>query len=216
VRNGSGVFDDNRLIPGFKLIGKKSEQAHVALAVKGLPKNHEDEYAFKILNVLVGGNMSSRLFNEIREERGLAYEISSVWKAYEDTGSFMVEAGLDAGKLKVALKAILGILAGLRDESVSARELKRAKDFFMGQLLMALENSMDVMLWAGEEIVSFGSIKDIGVIRGLVEEITPKDIRNLARKLFTDDTLNCAVIAPLSGKEEDKIRSILTFNGDGA
>ncbi len=197
--------------PKLKLLSKKVEQTHLALGLHGFPKDHPEGYVTSVLGVLLGGNMSSRLFNEVREERGLAYEIGAYTKKYRDTGAFVVEAGVDNQKAFEALALILKELHRVTRERVPADELKRAKDFYLGQLELSLENSMDTMLWVGESIVCLGKWRRLEEVTRQIEKIQPEDLQRVARKIFQSRALHLAAIGPDAEKAEKRFQALLQF-----
>ena len=153
--------------------------------------------------------MSSRLFNEIREKRSLAYEIGSSIKAYKDTGSFFIHAGVDNKKLKDAVSVIIKELEKLKNKFISSRELSMAKEYFRSGLLMALENTMSNMLFLGEQVTSIGKIQTKEAILEQVEKVKPEDIMAVAKKFFDRKALKLAAIGPQSEKEISNIKNIL-------
>lgn len=197
--------------PLFKVVHKKTEQTHLAMGVHAMPKNHPDAAAQDLLSVILGGNMSSRLFNEVREERGLAYEIGTFSRKYRETGGFFVEAGVDAAKTVEAADVILEQLARVRREPVTAGELERAKEFYLGQLSLSLENSMDVMLWAGDSMTTLGRIRTVGEVVAAAERARAEDLTRVARRIFADDRLSLAVVGPLPKRESERLRRRLVF-----
>jgi len=192
-----------------KLVFKKTAQTHLALGLPGLKRDHPDQYALSLLNVVLGGNMSSRLFHEVRENRGLAYEIGSHLCRFHDTGAFVINAGVDAKKAPESIKVILGELEKVKSEEISQSELRRAKEYYIGQLLLALEDTSDHMLWMGESLVTLGrtvhpseAVKKVGGIKA-------GELKEVARRLFRHDVLQFAAIGPQNEKERRRIKRIL-------
>ena len=163
-------------------------------------------YALGILNILLGSNMSSRLFEEVREKRGLAYEIRSGLSYFHDTGAVTVSAGLEAAKLPAAVRVILRELGKFCDQPVSEGELRRAKDYFMSQLYMALEDTLDHLLWVGERVLDCNELPDRQKIHKEIETVTQRDIQEIARRLFKTNKLNLAVIGPVDSKIQNRVR----------
>ena len=180
----------------MKFFSKATEQTHLALAARGFPKNHPDEDALDLLSVVLGGNMSSRLFNEVREERGLAYDIGSYVRKYHETGAFIVAAGVDNKKSKEAMKVIIAELRKIAAKEASAGELERAREFYLGQLDLGLENTMNHMLWVGESVVSFDRCKTQKEIVEKVKKVTAKDLTRVAAQLFGTKALYLAMVGP--------------------
>ncbi len=203
------LYTGTQTKPAVRIESKKTEQTHMALSLHAPGKDHPDEYAVDLLNVILGGNMSSRLFNEVREERGLAYDIGSFVRRYQETGAFIVSAGVDHKKTKDALAVILSELERTAAEPVKADELGRAKEFYLGQFELGLENSMSQMLWNGENLMTLGHLRDPEEIIRKVRLVTPADVLRVAGDLFRTASLNLAMVGPdLSGKD---FASLLSF-----
>lgn len=184
---------------------KKTEQTHLCAGAPAIARTHPERFALELLHVLMGANMSSRLFREVREKRGLAYEIGTSIKRLQDTGAFVVSAGCDTGKAVQTVRTIFAELSRIRKAPVPLAELKRAKDYYAGQLLMGLEDSMDHMLWMGEQAAAVGRIARPEALLEHLERVTAADIRQVARKLFTTDRMRVAVIGPLSQADSNQL-----------
>ncbi len=191
---------------------KKSEQTHFVMGFHGLPRFHPDRYKLGVLNIVLGANMSSRLFEEVREKRGLAYEIKSGISMYQDAGSVSVSAGVDAAKSPRAVELILREISKMRKQKITPGELRRAKDYFMSQLYMALEDTLEHLMWAGERLVDGGELPDKEKIRKSVESVTEEDVRAVARKVFTTNRLHFALIGPVGDKMQNQIRKGLEIH----
>ncbi len=205
------LFHKTQSKPCLRVFSKDTEQTHISLALHAFPRNHPDEYTLDILSVLLGGNMSSRLFNEVREERGLAYDIGSSVRKYYESGVFGVEAGVDNKKAEEAVRVILGELSKTARVAVGRDELKRAKEFYLGQMDLGLENSMNQMLWAGEGVVSLDRCKTPEEVTRQVERVTADDLKRVAGDIFRTDSLNLAVVGPQGSRLEKNIKKLLLF-----
>ena len=205
------LFKKAQVSPRLLIFPKKTEQTHLALGLHAYPKEHPDEYTLDILSVILGGNMSSRLFNEVREERGLAYDVGSFVRRFHETGAFVVAAGVDNKHFEEALRVILSVLDGVTRKDVGDEELKRAKEFYLGQLELGLENSMNHMLWVGDQIVTLGSTKAPSEVIKRVAKVRAEDLKRVARDLFKSRLLNLAVAGPLEKSKEDHLRTLLQF-----
>lgn len=179
---------------------KKTEQTHFVMGVHCSSRNSADRYQTALLNVILGGNMSSRLFEEVREKRGLAYSVRSHVSLYEDAGALTISAGVDDRKTFQAVSVILRELDRLASKTVPPAELKRAKDYFIGQLMLGLEDTLEHMLWMGERYLFTSDVPDRARIKSQVEAITAADIRALARKLFHKRPLAMSLIGPTKEK----------------
>lgn len=187
---------------------KPTEQTHLCVGTYAVPRTHPERFALELLHVLLGANMSSRLFREVRERRGLAYEIGTSIKRLEDTGAFVVSAGCDAGKVAETVGTIFRELARIRREPVPRAELRRAKDYYAGQLLMGLEDPMDHMLWIGEQAVTVGRVARPEALLEHLERVTPAQIRRVARELFLTPKMRVAVIGPVGDTTTSQLRSL--------
>ena len=181
---------------------------HLALGYLAYEINHKDYYVMALLSIILGGNMSSRLFNEVREKRGLAYSISSGIKSLNDTGGFMVRAGVDNTKIIGALDLILKVLvhaaAGVKED-----EFKRAQEYYMGQSLLGLEDTMDQMLWMGGGVISNDQVKSIGDVIKKIKAVTKNDIKRVASEILNPQKLNVAIIGPMSESQQKQIRTMV-------
>ncbi len=196
--------------PQSRIFHKETEQTHFVVGFHGLHREHKLKYALGILNVILGGNSSSRLFDEIREKRGLAYEIGTGVKRLKDTGAFVVHAGVDNNKVIEVLGLIFKQLSRVKTERVSEAEFKRAKEFFLGQLMLALEDTMDQMLWIGESTLSLDKTFSLQQVIREVNKVKIGEIREVAKLIFRKENLNLSLIGPLKTQEE-QIKKELTF-----
>ncbi|MCX5679120.1 MAG: pitrilysin family protein [Candidatus Omnitrophica bacterium] len=186
---------------------KDTEQTHVAMGIHTIDRSHPDKYVLSLLNIILGANMSSRLFHIVRDEMALCYEISSTIRRYEDCGAFVFSAGVDNKKLVGALEVILREIGRLKTEPVSIDELDRAKEYYRGQLLFALEDTMSRMLWIGDRVISGEKDFTVANILERVDKITPEDIMRVSAGTFKDESLNLAVIGPV--KDEGRVKEVL-------
>lgn len=193
--------------PVLNLTSKETEQTHMALGFHCPDRFHPDRYAASLLNIILGANMSSRLFHIVRDELALCYEISSSMRRYEDAGAFVIGAGLDEANLIKAIRTIFGELNSIKKNSVSKEELIRAKEFYKGQLLFTLEDTMSLMLWMGEKIIAgekeFNAKKTIEKIKSVNQD----DLIRVAQDILTDKNMNLAVIGPV--KDEKSVKEVL-------
>jgi len=185
---------------------RDSEQAHLCFAVHGFSHSHPQRFALDLLNTALGGGMSSRLFTEIRENRGLAYDIHSYTDHFLDSGSLTIYAGVDPRKLETAVAAILEELSKLK-QGITSDELSRAKELSKGRLQLRLEDSQNMALWLGSQEILRQHILDIDDVIAIVDAITTDDLRRVAEELLTDDNLNLAIVGP--AKEEEALLELL-------
>jgi predicted Zn-dependent peptidase len=181
----------------------------MALGIHATDRFHPERHVLSILNIILGANMSSRLFHIVRDEMALCYEISSSIRRYEDCGAFVVGAGVDQKKLTRAIEVILKEMARTGREPVGKEELGRAKEYYKGQLLFALEDTMSRMLWTGEKVISGEKELDPAAILAKVDAVTSEDVMRVAGSIFKDASLNLALIGPV--RKEADIKDSLHF-----
>jgi predicted Zn-dependent peptidase len=189
--------------PQLNILTKDTEQTHLALGFHGFRRDHPLKHALGLLHIILGANMSSRLFYELREKRGLAYEIGTQIKRFQDTGAFVVHAGIDNRKAIEAVSLILKELKEIKDKLVTESEFKRAKEFYLGQLMLALEDTLDHMLWIGESMVSLDKTYSLEDIVKEVNKIKRDDVRQVASLIFKEKKINLALIGPLKDSEQE-------------
>lgn len=192
-----------------KFYKKDIEQMHLALGAFGLESDHKDRHAYGLLNIILGGNMSSRLFDEVREKRGLAYAIGSSAKSLKDTGILMVRAGVDNKKVVEALDVILKELDKIKKTPVSKSEFIRAKDYYLGQILLGLEDTLEHMFWIGESLVSLNKTRTLKQILSEVQKVTVADIKRVAGGIFRENNINVSVVGPLTDDQEKALSGLL-------
>lgn len=188
--------------PQLNILDKETEQTHLAIGFHSFKREHPLKHALGLLNVILGGNMSSRMFNEVREKRGLAYEIATQVKWFSDTGAFFVHAGIDNRKTEEAIEVILKELLRSKNRLVSEDEFKRAKDFYLGQLVLALEDTLDNMFWIGE---TTSALDKTYTLRDIIEEVNKikrRQLQEAAEQIFINKKLNLAIIGPVKNKEK--------------
>ncbi|MBN1405839.1 MAG: insulinase family protein [Candidatus Omnitrophica bacterium] len=198
-------------MPQINLYDKDTAQTHICLGTHAATRLSPQRYAQGILNLILGGNMSSRLFNEVREKRCLAYEIASGTKEFIDTGSLFIHAGVDTHKAAEAVSVIISELVKLKEKYVEKEELVRAKEYFKGQLLMGLEDTMSNMLFLGEQATSIGKILTKDEIIAQIEKVTLSDVKKTAKALFANNSLNMAVIGPKKQIAAQEMETKLQF-----
>ena len=195
--------------PRAQYTNKPTEQTHASLGFHAFPRNHPQVHGLNLLHVILGGNMSSRLFHQVREVRGLAYEIGSQVRRYRDTGAFTISAGVEHRKLLRALRVILQELGRIRTRRVGDEEFARAREFYIGQLLLTLEDTIDHMLWIGESEMVMKRVHPIEAILNDVRRVTPADVTRVARQILRPEQVNLAVIGPLKAKVQQEARRLL-------
>ncbi len=176
---------------------RDGEQAHICLGVHGVSRLDERRFAADALNVVLGGGMSSRLFTEIRENRGLAYDIHSYVEHFVAAGSLVVYAGVDPARAEECVRAVVEELSKLR-EPVGEVELRRAKELSKGRLELRLEDTQNVALWHGAQELLNGQILSADEVARRIEAVTAEDIASVAREFLSSDRLSLAVVGPVT------------------
>jgi len=175
---------------------KQSEQAHVSLGVHSLPLDHPDRYAIQLLATALGGGMSSRLFSEVRERRGLAYYVYGLNHSYTDAGTLYTQAGVDIARIDDAVSTIAAELRKIAAEPLPAEELEKARNFAKGRFVLQLESPQGLMMFGLRKEVLEGTLPDPeDVLRG-VDAVTSEDVARVASELIAADRLRLAVIGP--------------------
>jgi predicted Zn-dependent peptidase len=183
---------------------KETEQAHLCLALSGLPQLHPRRFTLDLLNVILGEGMSSRLFTEIRDRMGLAYSIHSYAEHFADTGSVTIYAGVEPKNLQLAIKAILEQLARLK-EPVPETELTKAKELSKGRLLLRMEDSRTVAGWMGGQEILTRRILSVDQVIAIIDAITAEEIKELARELLVSNQLRLAVVGPVADEPLEEL-----------
>ena len=184
----------------LRLEYRKTEQLHLSIALPGLALDDPDIYALDLLSVILGEGMSSRLFVELRENRGLAYDVHSGVSHFRDTGAFIITAGVDPSSAYEAVPAILEQVASVRD-SIDEREVERAKQLVAGRLMLRMEDTRAVSAWMGSQQMVRGSILDVDDVVERVKAVMTEDLCRVASQNLVDDRLNLAVVGPCRGRK---------------
>jgi predicted Zn-dependent peptidase len=190
-----------KVVPKVVIRNKDLEQSHVCMGVGSYPQNHEDRYSSYVLNTMLGGSMSSRLFQNVREKRGLAYAVFSGLSAYRDAGSFTIYAGCANDAVGQVVDLCVEELRGVKQAPVPEAELKRAKDHLKGSLMLSLENTSSRMSHIARQEIYFD--RQFGLDETLqgIERVTPAEVQRVAADLFRDGSLSATVLGNVNGLE---------------
>lgn len=186
---------------------RKTEQVHLCLAVRGIWHMHPDRFILDLLNLILGEGMSSRLFLEIRERRGLAYEVHSHVSHFHDSGSVNIYAGVDPKRVEDAIEAILMELVKLREEQVSEAEITKAKELGKGRLMLRMEDTRSVAGWMGGQELLMGHILTVDEVTSILDAVTASDLQRVARELFLSNKLCLALVGP--SRKERRLERLL-------
>lgn len=190
------LFQEKQSAARWNVYNKKTEQAHVAVTTWAYPRQHPDRYVVSVLNTVLGDGMSSRLFQEIREKRGLAYSVSSFGSALEDCGYLGSYAAVEPKNAAATLQAVLNEWVRLKDELVGEAELQKAKELIKGGLLLSMEDTHSIAAWHGrQEALSHPILTVDDVVAG-IDAVTAEDVQRVARDVFRSEWLNLAVVGP--------------------
>ena len=183
------------------------EQGHLCLALPALSRSDPDRYTLSLLNAILGDGMSSRLFLNIREDKGLAYAVDSSLNLLQDTGTLVIYAGIDPKRAPEALQAILGELEHLRDEPVSPQELQKVKEYLKGRMVLGLEDSYSQAAWVAYQALFMEKIKSVEEVLAAYEAVTVADVQALAQKIINPTAYTLAAVGPF-GQGEALLRLI--------
>ena len=203
VQPGNGL--PGRSTPeGLSLVDlhpRELEQAHICLGTKGLSSTDPRRYAFSLMNTIFGGNMSSRLFQEIRERKGLAYSVYSYTSSYADTGMFGAYVGVHPEKATESIESILNEMRKLKKTPVQPTELRNAKEFTKGNLMLASESNDNQMVRLAQNEINFGRFIPLQEILDKIESVPENDILELAENMFQRKKLALTMLGPISDKK---------------
>lgn len=188
---------------------KATEQANVCIAGPALSRNHPERFKLALLNVIFGEGMTSRLFMEIREKQGLAYDVHSYINHFADAGALVVYAGVDPTRLDKTISAIVREIDRLRQEPVSAEELHHAREYYKGRMVLRLEDTRAVAGWYGGQELLNDKVMEVDDVIEIIDRITVNDLHALAQQIFTDDWLHMTAVGPF--KSESRFQKLLRF-----
>ena len=175
---------------------KASEQAHLIVGVRGYPIGHPSRYALQLLSVVLGAGMSSRLFTEVREKRGLGYYVHAGATSYTDAGTFYASAGVDVGRVDEAIATILGELRKIADEPVPADELEKARGYAKGRFVLRIESPQGAIQYGLRREVLENEIEEPDDLLRRLDEVTQEDVQQVARDLFEGKRIYLALVGP--------------------
>ena len=181
---------------------KNIEQVHICLGTKGISITDPRRFTFSLMNTILGGNMSSRLFQEIREKRGLAYSVYSYVSSFVDTGMFGAYAGVSPANTKQSIRLILKELSKIKEKRVDSNELHYAKEFTKGNLMLALESNDNQMVRMAQNETHFGRYITLEEIIANIDAVTEADILHLAENLFQNNHYALTLLGPVDDKQQ--------------
>ncbi len=182
--------------PRAGLLQRPDKQANLVLTVPGMSYHDERRFTLRTLDVILGSGMSSRLFIEIRERRGLAYAVGSYFNQLADAGNGAVYVGVDPHRAEETVRAVVGELHKLAAEAVPPEELLRSKEFRKGRLLMSLEDSQAMASWLGSHEILYGDVPTPEEVTAKIDAVTAAEVQALAQEIFTPQRYSLAVVGP--------------------
>jgi predicted Zn-dependent peptidase len=190
------------------VLGRRDiEQANLCLALPALSYKHPDRYVLLLLDTILGAGMSSRLFQAVREERALAYSIYSSARQHADVGALTVYAGVAPERAAECLAAVWAELERLAEEEVGEQELRRAKEYNKGRILLRMEDTYGVASWFGAQELLLERIEEVDAVIARIEAVRPADVHRLARALVRRECIRLAAVGPFA--DEGPLREAL-------
>ena len=199
-----------RTTPPVRMIKKATEQTNICLATAGAPYTSPDYFPILLMNGLLGDGMSSRLFQSLREEQGLAYDVGSYFNSYHETGSLVVSAGVDPSHTEETIRAIVTELQHLCEVPVPADELERIKAYVRGGVLLGLEGTQQVASWLGSQEALHNRVRDVDEVIAHVDAVTSQDIQRVAQTCFAPEWRRLALIGPDDPERAEYFGKLLT------
>lgn len=197
---------ENPITRRVNVRNKKTEQGHICVGVPAYSEEHKDHYALKLLSVILGGNMSSRMFLSIREKRGLAYYIHTASDDYTDCGILSTNAGVDLNRVEMAVSAIVDEYKKVAEKPVPSRELKKSQEFLKGKIILRLEDSEEYAHFLGKYELLYNRARTPEEVMKKIDEVTVADVHRVARDIFNKDRLRLAAIGPFENEAKfDKL-----------
>jgi predicted Zn-dependent peptidase len=200
----AGVAPENVLVDVRDI-----SQCNVSIGLRAIPRKDPDRHPLTILNNVLGRGMSSRLFKEVRERRGLAYSVGSGISRHTDTGSLSISMGVTSENLREAITVSLSELRRLVEERVPEVEMTKARDYAVGSFRLGLESTMSLGQRAGESLLLLGEIEPIDVVVDGLRSVTAEDVQRIAARIFRSDNLALSVVGPQA--DADDLRDLLTI-----
>jgi predicted Zn-dependent peptidase len=201
--------EESQKEPQLLLHYKKTDQTHFCLGVRAYDLFNPKRYALALLSVILGGNMSSRLFIKVRERNGLAYSIHTSADSSTDTGYLVTQAGIDHKNLEKSVKLILGEYKNLKNKKITDKELKKSKDYLRGAMSLSLDSSDSQASFYGMQELLEKDMLTPEEKFAKIDAVSVDEIKTIAEDIFQPDKLNLAVIGPFEEKDSEKLKQLL-------
>ena len=182
---------------GVHMVQKPLEQVHLVVGFPGIAETAPERYALYLLNDVIGGSMSSRLFQEVRERQGLAYSVHSGLQSYHDTGLFYIYAGTDAANFAKVVKALMKELRTLKKDGITATELTRAKEHLRGGLMLSLESTSSRMNRLAKQEMRFGAFFSLDEMLGAIDRVAADEVEALISRTLDEEQLSLLTLGPI-------------------
>ncbi len=195
------TLDAPKITSKIHIFNKNLEQVHLCMGTKGISQTHPFRFAGYVLNVLLGGSMSSRLFQEIREKRGLAYAVYSYLSSYSDTGTLTIYAGTTHKKIKKVIELILKELRKFKEKPLEKNELEKAKEQLKGNILLSYESTDNRMSRLAKGELYFGRFIPLREILSGIKKVSVEDVQQLAQQLFQKNTFSLVALGKIKESE---------------
>jgi predicted Zn-dependent peptidase len=197
---GDGPVRDSRVPvphPGIHAVRKKLEQVHLVMGFPGVSEVSPQRYGLYLLNDVVGGSMSSRLFQEIRERQALVYSVHSGTQAFRDTGEFYVYAGTDPSNVGKVMRSLMKEIRALKKDGLTAEELRRAKDHLKGNLMLSLESTSSRMNRLAKQELRFGSFQSVDDLLAAIDAVPLDEVEGLIHQVLDEEQLSLLTLGPV-------------------
>jgi predicted Zn-dependent peptidase len=188
--------------PHVAIHHKDADQAHLILGVESYPLEHPDRYALQLLSAVLGSGMSSRLFLEVRERRGLAYYVHGMNHSYTDAGSLLAQAGVDLTRVDEAVTVIAEQFARMASETVGSDELEKARSLLKGRFVLRTESPQGLIMYGLNREVLEGRVLEPDELLAAIDAVTAADVQRVAQDLIANEKLRLALIGPFEGQDE--------------
>jgi len=198
--------------PALALRSDDSEQGNFCLGFPGIPQGDPDRRAMQVFDTVLGGGMSSRLFQEIREERGLAYNVGSYSREHHDAGKWVVYGSVEPDNLHECIATTMRELRGALADGITDDELQRVKEQVKGGILLSLEDTWSVASRNGSHMLRYGRVIPVEQVVAEIEAVTRADVLRVAGRVLREDAMHLAVIGPYKDGDDEELRKLLTLN----
>jgi predicted Zn-dependent peptidase len=195
--------------PQVKIHTKASDQAHLCLGVRSYPLVHPDRYALQVLTTVLGTGMSSRLFTEVRERRGLAYYVYAMNHSYTDAGSLYSQAGVDINRIDEAVTTIVGELKRIAEEPVPQKELDKARNVAKGRFVLQVESPHGLIMFGLRRVVLENEATEPETILEQLDAVTAENVQRVAQDVIAEDGLKLALIGPFEQDQQERFSALL-------